>query len=263
MAAKKDNGRAGLAVDYASAPAFDPSENVKALNEAANKRQDDLREFQGRLFEAKLHCQEEITSLHMQHITETRNAEARRVDEQAALRADFAEKLRDAEAKRIDAIRVVDVNAVAVAAQRSSDQATVLATTVQQSAETLRSLVATTANTQAVAQRQVDDTLSGRITTLEQAQYKGEGKTSVSDPAMAAILEKLTAGVSALQGSRSEGVDKTWGIVAIVLGIVIAAVAAFGGVYVSRAPSASPQIIYVPSPPPVVGAPQTIQPHTP
>ena len=108
-----------------------------------------------------------------------------------ALRADYDEKLRQAEAKRIDAIRAVDVNAVAVASQRASDQAQVLANQVSQSAEALRTLVATTAATVAQSQQQLANTLSARLTTLEQAQYEGKGKQAYQDPVLAELVTEM------------------------------------------------------------------------
>src|SRR5512140_1485982 len=94
---------------------IDPTANVLALVEAAVKRLDDLRD-----------------------------AESRRLDEQAQLRADYSDKLAVAEAKRIDAIRAVDVNAVAIANERAAAQATVLANQLLQTSEALRGLVGTT-----------------------------------------------------------------------------------------------------------------------
>jgi hypothetical protein len=158
------NGRrpTGIGVDSAGSPVIDPTANVIALVEAESKRLD-----------------------------EARMAESKRVDEQMALRADYDEKLRQAEAKRIDAIRAVDVNAVAVASQRAADQASVLANQVVQSAEALRTLVASTAATVAQSQQQLANTLSARLTTLEQAQYEGKGKQSFQDPTIAALAENV------------------------------------------------------------------------
>lgn len=149
---------AGLGVDATGGPVVDPTANVIALTEAANVRQDDLRNAESR------------------RVDELRAAESRRIDEQARLRAEYADKLTTAEAKRIDAIRAVDVNAVAVASQRQADQATVLASQVVQSAEALRALVATTAAAQQQASQQITGALSDRITQLEKSSYEGAGK---------------------------------------------------------------------------------------
>ena len=99
----------------------------------------------------------------------------KRIDEQAELRAGFQVQLNVAEAKRIDAIRAVDVNAVSVANERATAQAAVLANQVAASAETLRSLVAATAATQAQQLGQLTAQLTDRLTALEKAQYENKG----------------------------------------------------------------------------------------
>lgn len=174
--------RPGQAVDAAGKASVDPSENVKALNEAANKRQDDLREASEKLIKAQLDAAEKLNALRQDHIREI-----------STLRADYDGRLLTAEAKRIDAIRAVDVNAVAVASTRANDQALVLATQVSQSAEALRTLVATTASTAAASLQQVVNTLSARLTALEQAGYQAAGKQTLQDPAFVALLAKVEA----------------------------------------------------------------------
>jgi len=44
----------GLGVDAAGIPVIDPTENVKALSEAANKRQDDLRDWLQKYIDTKI-----------------------------------------------------------------------------------------------------------------------------------------------------------------------------------------------------------------
>lgn len=138
---------------------YDPSENVKALQEASNKRQDDLRQASDRLTAVQLMYVEKI----------------------AQLRADHQKEMTAAEAKRIDAIRAVDVNAVQVANEKQTAQAAVLANQVIQTAEALRTLVATTANTIAEQQRQASTQINERLNVLEQSKYqlggKAEGKS--------------------------------------------------------------------------------------
>jgi 3-oxoacyl-ACP reductase-like protein len=169
----------------------DPTQNVLDLVRAESRYQDGMRQMFKELVEARLNGIRELADLRAQHQAATATAEARRVDEQAALRAGFSEKLSVAEASRIDAIRAVDVAAVAVASQRASDQAIVLANQVAQSAEALRTLVASTANTVAQSQQVLSTTLSTRITTLEQAQYEGKGRSAFADPAFAELLNEV------------------------------------------------------------------------
>lgn len=223
----------GVAVDAAGGAVIDPTANVTALNEASNLRQDDLRDANHALTRAQIKSLRALIKLRAEHAKEINEAESRRVDEQLALRAEYAERLEVAEAKRIDAIRAVDVNAVAVASQRASDQATVLATQVQQSAEALRALVATTAATVAQSQQQLATTLSTRLTTLEQSQYEGKGKQAYTDPVMAELIAEMKS----LRQSRSEGTGKSegstvaWGYIAAGFGFLLTmagiAVAAF------------------------------------
>jgi predicted PP-loop superfamily ATPase len=138
-------------------PVVDPTENVKLTVAAATLRQDDLRE-------AEVRRQDDL-----------REAERVRVDQQMTLRADYDAKLAVAEAKRIDAIRAVDVAAVAVANERATAQAAVLAAQVSQSAETLRTLVAATAQTVAQQLQTVSTGIGDRLSALEKSSYEGKG----------------------------------------------------------------------------------------
>lgn len=185
--------------DSTGRPIVDPTKNVLQLVEAAVKRLDDLA-----------------------------SAEKMRVDMQFT----YMEKLQTAEAKRIDAIRAVDVNAVAVASERAAAQAQVLANQVSQSAETLRSLVAQTASTIAQQLAQLTSQLTDRLALLEKSQYENKGREIVSNPVEAARIEAVTTSLSSLQKeisglreSRSEGtggkagVQHVWGYVVGAIGL--------------------------------------------
>jgi hypothetical protein len=166
---KPKPGATGKGVDAQGGPVVDPTANVIALNDAAQKRQDDLRQE-----------------------TNTRMlAEVSHLKEMAALRAQHSRQLAEAEAKRIDAIRAVDVNAVAVASERAGAAATVLATQVAQSADALRTLVASTATAMAEQQRQLSTQFDSRLTLVERSQYEGKGKSAFSDPMMDEINRKM------------------------------------------------------------------------
>lgn len=195
---------------------IDPTANVIALSKASNIRQDDLRKLNDKRFNAKL------SALRKEVILRCRN-----IDQRSQLRADYDNKLRKAEAKRINAIRAVDVNAVAVASQRSSDQATALATTVSQSAEvmrnqvsqaaeTMRNLVATTAATALQNQQQQFGALSTRLAVIEQAMSEGKGKQSYSDP----MIVELVAEMKAIRGTKGEGQTAMWGYILGGLGLL-------------------------------------------
>jgi 3-oxoacyl-ACP reductase-like protein len=144
---------------------YDPTPNVLALVDAAVKRLDDLH-----------------------------SSETRRLDERLCTFMSHVKQLADAEAKRIDAIRAVDVAAVAVASERATQQAAVLASQVVSSAETLRTLVASTATTVATQLTNLSIALTERLTLLERSQYETKGRSGVSAP----ILMMIAAGAAAL-----------------------------------------------------------------
>jgi hypothetical protein len=177
---------------------FDPSENVKALAAADSKRQDDLRL-----------AEEKLSALRFEHMQETIAATSLKLSDEAKLRAEFAERLGIAEAKRIDAIRAVDVGAVAINSQRTAEATAALATQtsasaevlrnqVASSAEALRSLVASTAAAAQTTQQQLVsglsariDALSARLTIIDQNNAEGKGKQTIQDPAIATAISDL------------------------------------------------------------------------
>lgn len=167
--------------------AEDPSANVKDLVKEVVIRIDALREAERRRFD------------------DLREADKIRIDDILELRAFYAEKLEVAEAKRIDAIRLVDTNAVAIATQRAGEQAAVLASQVAASAEALRLLVASTAQTQKQQSDQSFSQLSDRISVVERFQYEGRGSAGNISPALADQLSQLGAAVSALKEKSDRG----------------------------------------------------------
>lgn len=196
---------------------IDPTKNVIALSEASNKRQDDLRA-----------AQEKYTESQINHIREYSDSQIAQVKELLRLQADFHKQLSEAEAKRIDAIRAVDVNAVAVASERQTAQASVLANQVSQSADALRTLVATTAATMAEQQRQLFNQFQERLTAVERSQYEGRGKELVADPQLAQMLgeiKSLRESRSTVEG-KSAGINWVWGVVLGAASFVSAVVAA-------------------------------------
>lgn len=152
------------------------------------------------------------------------NSEVRHLHEVIALNKEilnlhivYSEKLSLAESKRIDAIRAVDVGAVALDKERNVQQASVLSTQVSQSAETLRNLVGVTAAATATQFQQVINPIIERISLLEKAQYEGIGKGRVTDP----MMSELLAEVKSLSATRSVSTGKSLGIgqmVALIMG---------------------------------------------
>lgn len=133
----------GPGVDAQGQPVVDPTENVKALTEAAVQRLDDLREAEARFNEAEI----------------------RHVNELAALRSTYEEQLRIKESERIDAIRAVDIGAVQRAQEVAAAQA-----------DAIRNQLAVTAN---AAQTGLDAALEPMrkdIADLRRAQYEQAGQ---------------------------------------------------------------------------------------
>jgi site-specific recombinase len=171
----------------------DPTYNVLLLVEAAVKRLDDLHK-----------------------------AEMRRVDDMVNVHFDYREKLAVAESKRIDAIRAVDVGAVAIAAERTSQQAVVLANQVSTSAETLRTLVTSTAATVAQQLQQVSGQLSERLSLLEKTQYESKGLSGIP-PQLLARLDRLEEAGFTTAG-RGAGISQFigWIVAALaILGVIL------------------------------------------
>lgn len=205
----------GPSVDRSGNTVADPTDNVHNLVEFSVKRIDDMREQDTRLW------------------TLIRDGDIRRADDLRdagtklnLLAREYEEKLRFAESQRIDAIRDVDVGAVAIASERASQQATVLANQVAGSAETLRALVTSTASQVAAQLQQTSMLFTERIAALEKVQYESQGKTAVVDPIMADMVSSMREmlHVQANKGGQSEGMANLWGIIAGVIGVVIAIV---------------------------------------
>lgn len=168
----------------------DPTENVIQLVNAAVKRLDDLSEvrYEGIKNEVKLN--KEILDLHVSYGEKLRSAD---------------EKLSSAESKRIDAIRAVDVGAVAIASEKQTAQAAVLANQLTASADTLRNLVATTATTVNEQFKSVTNQLNDKIALLEKSQYVGMGKERVTDPMMDKLFLKLESLGESRASSKGTG----------------------------------------------------------
>lgn len=143
----------GPATDASNTPVVDPTANVFALVNAEAKRQDELRTSE---------------SHHVRELMALRST----FDQE---RAENAKALREAEAKRIDAIRAVDVQAAQQQTAQAETRAAVLAKTVTDSAEALRTQVqqaqvAATANLATAL-----EPVQRAIAELRQVQYEQAG----------------------------------------------------------------------------------------
>lgn len=213
-------------------PPVDPSENVKALSEAANKRQDDLRDAERRYNDLRAEHQKEMNSLRDEH----------------------AKELSAKESSRLDSIRQVDREEVAKTAASNNlaigtlaKQTTELATTLQNQAQ---------ANAAAAETRRTADMseVNKRVSALELASSASAGKQQVADPQMAAFMadvKKIIANQATTGGER-RGISMSavilMGAVTLILGLLTIG----GFIYALNRPAqaaAQPEIIYVPAPP--------------
>jgi hypothetical protein len=126
----------GPATDARNMPVVDPTANVLAVIQSANRRQDDLREM-SQMYEAKI----------------------------ADLRASHATDISEKETARIDAIRAVDTGAVTRAAEVAAAQAA-----------TLQVQVVTTAEAARVALAAALEPIQKDIAELRKTQYEQQGQ---------------------------------------------------------------------------------------
>lgn len=247
--AEKENGRVGKMRD-----SRDPTENVNALSEATNRRQDDLRLYLEKYFDAGLEHRKEIDSI----------------------RAHHAGEIRRMETERLDSIRQVDVLARNTAADRAADAIQALAATTATNAENLRTALANTAST--IAKQTADtatstakttgdmfDAVIKRVASLEASAYRGEGRQTIADPQLAELITEMKSisGTSQKDTGKREGITAT---VAVMMTVATVVASLMGGIVVSyvnhsSAPASQPQVIYLPSPqaipPATVVAPTT------
>jgi len=181
----------GIPVDNVGGPTVDPTKNV--LADERDKRLD------SRFVEEQKHVREIL-----------------------GLTREYEDKLKIAEAKRIDSIRVVDVQAVQTANDKATQQAQVLATQLTTSAETLRALVASQAQATAAQLTQIITPITDRLALLEKNQYQGAGKESVTDPLMNQLLAEMKATRDTIgEGTgRSQGASSTIAYIVMALGIM-------------------------------------------
>jgi hypothetical protein len=192
----------GIATDAGGGPVIDPTANVIALNEAANKRQDDLREANNRWIRAELKNQKLLLRIQAHHAK------------------DLAEK----ESARLDSIRQVDEVTKTAAQAQNSLAISTLAKQTTDIATTLSTQVQTTAQA-AEARRQADTAeITKRVSALELALSASVGKSTVADPALA----ELASAVKALLSKESVRTGFDAGKAAAIAAAA-AAVAAVGG----------------------------------
>lgn len=179
-----NNRGSGLGVDRFGGPVIDPTENVKALNTAEAKRQDDLRLAQQRFVDAQI----------------------AHVKELGQLRADHAKEVRNLETERLNSIRAVDVAGGEREAKRALDAVQALAATSATNTETLRNAVTSSATAIAKQTAETFAEVSARIAALERSSYEGKGKEAVADPMLAQLVLEVKS--LAASGGMASGASK-------------------------------------------------------
>lgn len=147
------------------------SYNMRKNVAVSEARSDALRE-------ADQHKMNSLLKAEIHRIDKLILSERERVNEQFHIHSKYDSKLIIAESKRLDDIRTVDVKAISVANDRAVVRATVLANQVATSAETLRALVSSTAETQATQLAIITKQITDRLAALEMSQYQHKGTSS-------------------------------------------------------------------------------------
>ena len=148
----------GPATDRNNQPVIDPTANVLDLVEAAIKRIDDIREVETR------------------RVDDLRESFLKHIEVVSMIRAHYEDELRVSESKRIDAVRTVDVAAVAAAASAAETRATALAQQVSASAEAMRNQVAAAAQAASTALTAALEPIQKDVADLRRVQYEQQGQ---------------------------------------------------------------------------------------
>lgn len=198
-------------------PVYDPSANVLALVEAANRRQDDLRFYSERLSDARLAGTEALAVLRADHFRDV-----------TMIHSQHDREIHRAESERLNSIREIDVNARVTEAARNLSAIQTLAASQARDTETLRATVASTAEALARQTQQQVGAIIDRIAQLEKASYTGMGKEAVVDPQMerlSSLVEKLASRQDSGEG-RGVGLNAAW----VFLGSAVALVGGLLGI---------------------------------
>lgn len=187
----------GAAVDSEGRAVIDPTENVKALSEAAAKRQDDLREASDKFNMAEIAHVKEMAVLRAGHSAEM-----------GELRDKYQAKIQSAETDRLNSIRQVDREEVAKTAVAANTAIQTLAKQTTDLQQTLAKQVTDTAAAQETRYSAQSSDYNKRLSALELSSSEGRGKATVSDPQM----DKLTALVEVLARNQASGTGKSEGV---------------------------------------------------
>lgn len=204
--------RTGIGVDAMGGPVIDPTKNVLDLTNAANKRQDDLREMHNRFLEAEFGRLEE-TVKRVEQVSDLRAEHAREVNQ---IHQRHDREIHKMEQDKLAAFRASDEMARITEANRSLAAIQVVERTLNSTATALASQN---------AENNVE--VNRRLAALEKSSYEGAGKQAVADPALAEIISEFKAlrlsvvGQQSQGSGQSEGVDKTIKYIVIALAALV------------------------------------------
>lgn len=156
----------------------------------------------------------------VKYLEDLHKAGERSIDEKLKLHFEYTKQISEAESERINALRAVDVAAVATANERAVKQAEVLANQMAANAETLRASVAKTAETIATQLQQITSQQNERIAALEKANYENVGKSSAPSE-LADKVTELDKIISENRGRTGISSQLIFAVSAIVGGIVV------------------------------------------
>jgi ABC-type transporter Mla subunit MlaD len=226
-----------MAVDAYGGTAYDPSENVLRLTDAAVQRIDDMADLRARLADEQFKRLESMAALRAEYGKEIRQ-----------LQNEHNASLRHAESARLDSIRQVDREDVSKTAAQVLNAVQTLASTAGTTAETLRTQVSTTAAAAEQRSSASAGDFNKRLTELERALSEGKGKQQVADPQMDKLTELVAvlARNQAAGGGKSEGTSDTVKMIAVVITMFVGLILIGTFVFVtSRQPQ---QPVYYPAP---------------
>lgn len=196
MEDSKNTGQDSVTSHFAS-PVTDPTLNVLSLVEAANRRQDDLREAERRYNDLRDTNSKEIAQLREAHQKDI-----------ADLREKHQLQMATKEEGRLDSIRQVDREDGNKRVADAQMAITTLANTTSTVKDNLQTQVQNTALTLETKQSGTQKDVNDRLAKLEQQQSEGKGKSGVRDPA----IDDLIKAVGQLALKQDFGTGKSMGM---------------------------------------------------
>jgi hypothetical protein len=158
-------GQSGIAVDARGGAVIDPTKNVLDLVKAESRFQDAMRDAESK------------------YQNGMRDSESRRQDDLSRQKERYEKQISD--------ILTVQVKTTSELISTQLDKVTT----------SLAAQIITVSSSLAAQITSVNTAMDARLTPIERFRYETGGRTSVSDPAIAETLARLSAGLAALNGN--------------------------------------------------------------